>query len=154
MEEKKPYKLHAIQLNELRVTELSIQVDLSVPRDAPLGSFSIETARSSYDADDHRVQVKMRVLMGKEQDEKAPFQLAVELYGLFEVDEAKFDVQFVEDWAEKNAPLVLYPYLREQVYGLTGRAGFPEALLPLFEVPTFRVTPPIALQPKVEPEAK
>jgi preprotein translocase subunit SecB len=141
MVENKPHKLHAIQLFELRVTELSINVDLSVPRDAPIGSFSVETARSPYNADAHSIQVKMRVLMGKEESEKAPFQLAVELYGLFQVDETRFDVKFVEDWAEKNAPLVLYPSIREQVYGLTGRAGFPEALLPLFEVPTFRIAP-------------
>jgi preprotein translocase subunit SecB len=143
MEEKKPYNLHAIQLNELRVSELSIQVDLSVPRDAPIGSFGIETGRSEYDKDAHQIQVKMRVLMGKDEQEKTPFQLTVELYGLFEVDESRFDVRFIEDWAEKNAPLVLYPYLREQVYSLTGRAGFPEALLPLFEIPTFRVTAPV-----------
>lgn len=148
-EQKQPYKLHAIQLNELRVSELSIQVDLSVPRGADIGSFNIETGRSTYDPETHQIQVKMRVAMGKDEQKKTPFQLVVELHGLFEVDEEKFNVQFIEDWAEKNAPLVLYPYIREHVYTLTGRAGFPEALLPLIEIPTFRAVAPTDAAPHV-----
>lgn len=135
----KPYKMHAIQLKDLRVSELSISVDLSMPRTEHVDVFTMETGRSPYDTDTHQIQVKIRVVMGDE-NEKSPFRLAVELHGLFEVDETKFDVKFIEDWAEKNAPLVLYPYIREHVYSLTGRAGFPEARLPLIEIPTFRVT--------------
>lgn len=143
MEERKPYKPHAIQLTDLRVSELSIQVDLSVPRDASIGGFNIETGRSVYDHEAHQIQVKMRVSMGNQEGETSPFQLTVELHGNFEVDESAFDIKFIEDWADKNAPLVLYPYVREQVYSLTSRAGFPEALLPLLEIPTFRIGPAI-----------
>jgi preprotein translocase subunit SecB len=137
-EQKRPYKLHAIQLKELRISELSIKVDLSVPRDAEIGGFAIETGRSDYDTVSHQIQVKMRVAMGMDETENAPFQLVVELNSMFSVDESNFNVQYVHDWAEKNAPLVLYPYIREHVYTLTSRAGFPEALLPLIEIPTFR----------------
>lgn len=142
MEEKQPYKLHAIQLTDLRVSELSIHVDLSVPRDASIGGFNIETGRSAYNHEEHQIQVKMRVSMGAQEGESSPFQLAVAIHGNFVVDESRFDIKFIEDWADKNAPLVLYPYLREQVYSLTSRAGFPEALLPLIEIPTFRIAPP------------
>jgi preprotein translocase subunit SecB len=142
MEETKPYKLHAIQLTDLRISELAIQVDLSVPRETESSGFNIETGRSDYDANAHQIQVRMRVMMGHEEGKKSPFQLAVELHGNFVVDESQFDIKFIEDWAERNAPLVLYPYLREQVYSLTSRAGFQETLLPLFEIPTFRMVPP------------
>jgi len=52
--------------------------------------------------------------------------------GIFEVDEDKFPFKFIQNWAEKNAPLILYPYLREQVFSLSSRAGFGGTLLPLF----------------------
>lgn len=136
---KQGYKLHAIQLVELRVAELALKVDLSYPKTADLGTFTIETGRSEYDKDKHEIQVRMKVVSGN--DEDAPLALVVEMHARFEVDESRFDVQFIEDWADKNAPLVLYPYVRENVYALTARAGFSEALLPLLEIPTFRIEP-------------
>lgn|SRR5450830_173165 len=148
MDENKPYKRHAIQLTDLRVSELSIVVDLSVPRDASISGFNIETGRSAYDDSTKQIQVKMRVTMGPQEGEQAPFQLVAELHANFEVDESRFEVRHINDWADKNAPLVLYPYLREQVYSLTSRAGFQEALLPLIEIPTFKIGP------KLDPDSK
>jgi preprotein translocase subunit SecB len=138
---KEGYKLHAIQLVDLRVAELAIKVDLSFPKDANLGSFTIETGRSNYDREKHQIQVMMKVMSGYD-EEKTPLKLVVELHARFEIDESSFDIQYVEDWAERNAPLVLYPYARENVYALTARSGFSEALLPLIEIPTFRVPAP------------
>ncbi len=77
--------------------------------------------------------------MGQDDGAKAPFVLKVELIGLFTVDPERFPIEHVDQWARTNAPLVLYPYLREQVYGLTSRAGFNATLLPLLEIPTFRL---------------
>lgn len=134
------YSLHAIQLENVRVSDLSIHVDLSVAQDTPRGSFTMETGRSTYDRELKQIQVKVAVKIGPEDDKKAPFSLEVVLHGLFSVDDTRFDPNFVEDWAEKNAPLVLYPYVREQVYALTTRTGFGEAaLLPLLEIPTYKV---------------
>ena len=61
----------------------------------------------------------------------------VEILGLFNVDDERFPIKSVHSWAKQNAPLILYPYLREQVFSLTSRAGFEGTLLPLFQVPTF-----------------
>ena len=136
----KPYSLHAIQLVALRVCDLAIHVDLSVPKDAETGAFTLETGRSGYDAEEKKIQVKLTVRVGADENAKPPFKLEVSIHGTFQIDESRFPAKFVEDWAEKNAPLILYPYAREQVYSLTQRAGFSEALLPLLEIPTFRIT--------------
>lgn len=135
------YKPHAIQLVSLRVVELAIKVDVTAPKDTELGEFSIETASSKYNAEKHRINVKMRVVSG-ENDEDGPLQLKVEVVGVFKVDESAFPVDKIAHWADHNAPLILYPYVRENVYSLTNRAGFSQALLPLLEIPTFRVTAP------------
>lgn len=138
----KAYKPHAIQLIELRVAELAFKVNLSAPKDSALEEFSIATAHSDYDAEKHQIRVKMRVVSGDDDDEDSILNLKVELLGVFEIDEKEFPVDKVIHWAEHNAPLVLYPYVRENVYSLTSRAGFTEALLPLIEIPTFRVEKP------------
>lgn len=144
------YKPHAIQLVSLRVVELAVKVDVAAPRDSKLGEFSIATAASKYNAEKHLINVKMRVVSGEE-DEDSPIKLKVELVGVFKVDESAFPVDKITHWAEHNAPLILYPYLRENVYSLSTRAGFNQALLPLLEIPTFRVNSPVAEPEEIQP---
>lgn len=144
--QKQGYSPHAIQLVELRVVELGLKVDLSYPRDAELGSFTIETGRSNYDREKRQIVVMMKIESGS--DESSPLKIVAELHGRFEIDESRFNVKYVEDWAEKNAPLILYPYIRENVYSLTAKSGYAEALLPLLEIPTFKIPPPESVELK------
>ena len=69
--------------------------------------------------------------------------------GVFKVDETKFAKTHIEDWANRNAPIILYPYLREQAYALTIRCGYPGLIIPLLTVPTIKV-----VAPKKVPKAK
>lgn len=146
--EKQPsvaYNKHAIQLVALEVLELSIKRNPEyVEPDQPDAetSFSISRGHSEYDQDEHKIGVTLSVEIGLNQEMSAlPFILRAEILGIFDVDESKFPILHIKHWAENNAPLVLYPYLREQVHGLTIRAGQPGLLLPLFEVPTFKINP-------------
>ncbi|KAB8063210.1 MULTISPECIES: protein-export chaperone SecB [Janthinobacterium] len=138
---KKEYKLHAIQIIELRVAELSIKVNLEAPRDSELPEFTIETGRSNYDPETQQIQVRMRIVAGEGEDDV--LSLKVELHGRFKVDETRFPIDQISHWADHNAPIVLYPYIREQVYSLTSKVGLPEGLLPLIEIPTFKVEAPV-----------
>ena len=67
--------------------------------------------------------------------------MRVVIGGVFKVDETKFAKADIDDWANRNAPFILYPYLREQAYTLTVRCGFPGIIIPLLEVPTFKIEP-------------
>ncbi len=138
---KKAYKLHAIQLIELRVAELGIKVNLEAPRDTELPEFTIETARSNYDPETCQIQVRMRVVAGGGGEDVV--SLIVEVHGRFKVDESGFPMDKLDHWADHNAPMVLYPYIREHVYSLTSKVGLPEGLLPLIEIPTFRIEAPV-----------
>lgn len=141
-EKKEPYKQHAIQLVALKVLELSIKANPEVedPHSQQIGeaNLSLVTGYTKYDEEEHKIGVKISAEISEEH-EALPFTLRVELVGIFDVDESRFPIMHIESWAKTNAPLVLYSYLREQVYGLTTRAGFPGMLLPLFEIPTFKV---------------
>lgn len=144
---KESLKKHAIQLAALKVLELSIKANLNMedPHSQKIGEtdFSLVTGYSEYHKEEHKIGVKISAEI-EEGQETSPFSLRVELIGIFDVDESRFPIMHIESWAKTNAPLVLYPYLREQVYGLTTRAGFAGILLPLFEIPSFKVNSPQA----------
>jgi len=145
------YTAHPIQLHTLDVQELhfSAKGDLSKSDQLTDSMFKLVTKHTSYDSELKRIGVKLEIKMGygEEPDssiEPIPFKLWVTIAGLFTVDDDRFDSTFVEDWAKKNAPLILYPYLRENAYSLAIRCGFRGLLLPLFEVPTIKYSEPNA----------
>ncbi|HEF5786342.1 hypothetical protein WK80_29850 [Burkholderia multivorans] len=140
-EDNKPYPLHAIQLADLRVVEVSLRANMDVAKSDPPGTFELTTGHGVYDAEHKRIQVKVAATMGHQDDGKSPFALKVELVGMFIADTSRFPEEHITQWARTNAPMVLYPYLREQVYGLALRAGYTATLLPLLEIPTFRLMP-------------
>ncbi|WP_069472432.1 protein-export chaperone SecB [Candidatus Marithrix sp. Canyon 246] len=137
-ENKQGYENHPIQLITLKVLELSIKViPESIQFEQPIvEQFSLFHGCSEYNHEDNTIGVRIGVEIGEELKE-VPFKLRVEILGVFKVDENKFPLNFLEKWAENNAPLILYPYLREHVFSLSSRAGFDGTLLPLFQVPTF-----------------
>lgn len=142
---KEPIKKHAIQLVSLKVLELFIKANPNMddPHSQKIdeAEFSLVTGYSEYHKEEHKIVIKISAEIGVD-EVAAPFLLRVELAGVFDVDESRFPIMHIESWAKTNAPLVLYPYLREQVYGLTNRAGFAGMLLPLIEIPTFKVVLP------------
>lgn len=146
-EEQKKYDLHAIQLKTLQVIELSVKLKRGLnledePEPQSGLDFSLATGYSDYDEDNRLIFVEIGASIGAD-DDNAPFEMRVQLVGGFEVDDTRFPLVHIVHWARNNAPLVLYPYLREHVYGLSSRIGAQHpVLLPLFEVPTFRVNAP------------
>lgn len=141
------FKKHPIQIAALHVSELYIKVNNSSAfdeHDEYRGKFGLEVGTTDFDEHEDIIQVKMRATIGINEDQthdhESPINLSVELHGTFEVDVDNFPMDKIDHWAEHNAPFIIYPYLREHVMGLTTRAGIPGLLLPLFEVPLFRVT--------------
>lgn len=148
------FKLHPIQLRALQILRLNIEVHdpaRAMSDDYELAEYALETGRSDYNRDDSTIHVMMRVRYGrfaideelspsrKVEFENQPVSFLVEVGGIFDVDATVFPLNQVERFAEHNAPLIIYPYVREQVYGLCTRVGIKTLLLPLFEVPTYRL---------------
>ena len=132
---------HAIQLIHLGVKELYIKSH--IPPDTSIGigndTFSLTSGHGQYDKENKTIVVELKLESGtKEGEIEVPFSMRITLAGLFQVDEDKFPVEHILHWAGNNAPLILYPYLREHAFGLTTRCGFKSMLLPLLEVPTIR----------------
>jgi len=138
--EKKELTLHAIQLKEIKVVELSIKANEPISeQDIQRADFSLMAGRSEYNTNDHTIVVAVKIEVGDDST-PSPYKLKAELLGIFCVDEAQFDIKYINEFAEKNAPIILYPYLREHVYSLTMRCGFIPRILPLLEVPTLKIT--------------
>ncbi|MEN6490273.1 MAG: protein-export chaperone SecB [Smithella sp.] len=143
-EPKEQLKLHPIQLIHLGVKEIYIKShiapDISIEAEADKCSLSV--GGSKYIEEDKRIDVALKLEFGRKNnndDEDAPFSLLVEIVGIFKVNDEKFQTKHIMHWARNNAPLILLPYLREHVFSITSRCGFKPILLPLLEVPTFKV---------------
>jgi preprotein translocase subunit SecB len=146
MEEPKSSNLFPIQANFIGVRELHIKANRPPSSADPLDDLEprIKVRNSHYEEEDKRIQVFMAIEIGKETDDENeiaenPFHLRIEIVGDFEVDEERFPKDKIQQWANINAPYVIYPYLREQVYSLTARCGFMPLVLPLLELPTIRI---------------
>lgn len=139
---KPKYTPHAIQLISLDVLHLHLEASPSSEIDdletIEQGQFTLGHGHSEYDSNEKRIGVKLNVQIGHAEDTNLPFRISVELLGVFQIDESRFPVDKIDHWASHNAPLILYPYLREQVHALATKANFKGLLLPLFEVPSFR----------------
>lgn len=140
MSQNESFKKHPIQLNHIKVIELSLKSNLRNQQDElpDSGEFELYHGHSAFDSNDREVAVKLGVVIESSAENNSPFDMKVELLGIFSVSEA-FEVKHVESWAQTNGPLIIYPYLREHAYSLTSRAGFEGVILPLFEIPIFRI---------------
>lgn len=143
------FNLHPIQLSSIRVGQLYIKINDASAFDKDneeiIKGFNLEVAASEFDESNNVIHVRLRTSIGQNEDhsdnENYPINLLVELHGTFSVDTEKFPIKYLERFAMGNAPLIIYPYLREHVMGLTTRAGIPGLILPLFEVPQFKIEP-------------
>jgi preprotein translocase subunit SecB len=137
-----PPKLHPIQIQSYQVLELAIRVGDAEAADSYLDGrpeFTLSIGCQPYNENDKTVAIKVRAALEPTQDVELPVKFSVELAARFSVDTEKFKEEYVNEWASKNAFFILYPYLREQVYALSQRAGLKGIMLPLLEVPTYKV---------------
>lgn len=125
-------KLHPIQLKNIIVKQLSFQLKNQKETTEGL-SVQIGSTYAPYDPVAKSITVSLQAVAG--QEDTAQFCLIVELSGVFSVNEQEFDVAKLNLWADQNAPFILFPFLREQIYGLTIRAGIPPQILSMVEVP-------------------
>ncbi len=133
---------HPIQLINITVDELYIKsLDREAFKDVEYSrDFTLTVSRSEYDAEDKTISVKLDMNVSPSEDGLArPFEMRVSIAGHFEVDEDAFDVAHIDRFAERNAPAILIPYIREQAYSLSMRAGVEAVIFPLVQVPIFRL---------------
>jgi len=136
---------HAVQLVNITVDELHIKVLDRQPLDDENTNreFSLTVGRSDYDTEQKMISVRLVMeIMPEEGKEDRPFEMRIAIAGHFEVDEDNFPIGEINKFAERNAPIILVPYIREQAYSLTLRAGIEPLLFPLITVPVFKIEKP------------
>ncbi len=131
------FDFHPIQLDSMDVISMSFErmgIE-DIDRD-DLDNFNFTHGYNEYNEEHKLFGVKVKAEVFSPQESDDCYKIIVELAGLFTVDESKFNIEHIYSFAAQNAPLILYPYLREQVYGMSARAGVEMPILPLFVVPT------------------
>lgn len=133
--------LHPIQLESVKVVELSVNIfDLNdTEYDTSSFPFRFSSGKSDFDDEDQSIIVGVIGEVGDPEGEKTSFHIKAHLLGKFTVDINNFDKEKIALWAKQNAPLTLVPFLREHIYGLASRAGLRDIIIPLFVVPTFKI---------------
>ncbi|MGB5118833.1 MAG: hypothetical protein WBO26_18060 [Providencia rettgeri] len=134
-------KKHAIQLVDFKTIEITFKVrnSLAFSNDIDCDEFSLMTGHSPFNQENNTINVMAKAIIGESDD--FPLYICIDVRGTFVVDTELFDVQYIESWAKRNAPYILYPYLREHVHSISCRVGLKEVMLPLLEVPTFKISP-------------
>jgi preprotein translocase subunit secB len=130
-------RLHPIQLEEILVEELELKIKdpKKAREDNIVCEFSLKTGHSDYNSKSKALYVGVIGEINAD-DHNAPVYLKVKLHGIFSVGE-DFPIEFVNDWAEKNAPLILIPFVRENIYSLASRAKV-NVVVPLFTLPSIK----------------
>lgn len=134
-------RVHAIQLEAVETRELFIRLNGPVLDSDQLEliykkEVQLRSAFSPFDENEKQINVGLQLSLGMEEDTSLPVSMRVEIIGAFKVNTEEFPVDQIDSWAKKNAPLILYPFVREQSFGLTTRCGLPQIILPLLQVPT------------------
>lgn len=130
---------HGIQVAFIGVREIHFESDRlpSAFKVSDLEDQVFGIGHSQYNTERKRITVMVKWSV-KSKD--GGVQMRIELNSEFTVDESAFPAARVEEWASKGAFYVLIPYLREHVQALCLRTGFPLLILPLLEIPTFKVS--------------
>lgn len=139
-------KLHSIQLVNVTVIELFIKANQR-PENSHYPEklkYSLLVGHTSYDQKTESIRVAIKIEIGTDKEqEDYPYSMRVELSGEFCItDESAFPMEHINDWAKRNAPILLYPYIREHVYALTVRCGFRPLILPLLQLPSVQSNKP------------
>lgn len=140
-----PFKvLHSIQLVSVDTRELYIRVNGEIGEDVESlykKEIKIGSAHSAFDKDKKIINVGLRLTLGMDKEEQLPISMRIEIMGTFSINTDEFPEDQIEDWAVKNAPFILYPFVREHGFALPIRCGLPPLILPLVQVPTIEKNP-------------
>ncbi len=127
---------HPAQLVKVDVSNVEFHAFRTADSSIDIGEFGLIVGRSNFDPKEKTIHCVAGIEAGKNDSASGkPYYLKLEVVGHFKVDDSKFTLDQIQRWAEHSAPYVILPYLREQVYAFTVRAGFLPILIPMYQVP-------------------
>jgi preprotein translocase subunit SecB len=94
-----------------------------------------------FDESTKRLQVTFGAEFGFQNDPskpQPPFSLKVVMTGEFAIAD-DFPRDKIQLWATRNAPFVIFPYLRERLHYMSSQGGYPPIMLPLLQIPTLKI---------------
>ena len=94
-----------------------------------------------FDEQNKRIQITLSAEFGFQTDPtkpQPPFSLKVVMTGEFAIAD-DFPRDKIQLWATRNAPFVIFPYLRERLHYMSSQGGYPPIMLPLLQIPTLKL---------------
>jgi preprotein translocase subunit SecB len=115
-------KQPGIKCNSIILSESIFRRKPLIPKDQKLNvAFDV---RNTISKDDKRLATEIIATVNNEDD---PIFLKVTFVGIFDVDnEINMDLK---DFAEKNAPAIVFPYIREEIHNRMQKGSLPINLI-------------------------
>lgn len=138
--------LFPIQLVKVDIGEIAYSCGGFSDSDlTPTNKFDLNVSVSPFDNEAKSLQVVLTFTAKPDPSFHFDYSLSIRVHGQFQiVDEPRlpFPIEQIQKWAEKNAVLIMMPFLRESVYTITAKTGFKPLMIPMIEVTAFRVGAP------------
>lgn len=138
-------KSHPIQIAFIGVRELHVVTHKPPQKqDGPLkleGDMAPKLAVKpcDYDEETNTITSFYHCEIGQIESGKTPIFIRVILGVVFKViDSSKFDIPTASSFVKKYSTVMVHPFLREHVYSLSIKTGFPPIILPSISVPIFK----------------
>jgi len=135
---------HPIQLEHISISKIDFVGYRSALQGDVAGESSVNVnfKYSPYNIDQKAIMLMGEATIGSKLESPSletvkenPFYLYVRIHGFFTADESQVDAGYADSFASKNAPTLMYPYLREHVHSVAIRCGYPNVVLPLVKIP-------------------
>ncbi|MEX0595752.1 MAG: protein-export chaperone SecB [Candidatus Paceibacterota bacterium] len=131
------FQLVSLDIRQLSIISLADTIEEKKEVSSELDG-TLRTGQSTFDKENKSIVAGIKFEINPEKEkELLVFSLTVELRGVFKFQDEpeNIDPDEISKWLDVNCIYLLFPYLREQVYSLTQRAGFNPTILPLITVP-------------------
>lgn len=117
-----------INFNDLVLEEINFKLN---PDFKPAKKIKVDVSYDiNYEIDETKKILKVRVgVFIFEKTENAPFKLSIYLLAVYSL-EGSFDEEKLKNFADVQAPALIFPFIREIVANITMRTPFPPLLLP------------------------
>ncbi len=107
-------------------------------------------AKSSIDEDNNMLYVELKVTI---QNEENSLHIEIICAGQFQEDAEEPNIALLKEFSKKDAPAVLFPYVREYISSLTAKSGISPILLPPINFNTIMVNDENDTQQKNTPKS-
>jgi preprotein translocase subunit SecB len=134
--------LSPCQLVDARVARVQFELNPDFGFDFDGLTYRIEPVSEAHVSEDVlTASLRLEIHWEAQPGKAHPFDLSLDIVGLFEWIGSTRDPERMEGWLNFNGPYLLWPYARAHITALTALAGMPPLTITTYAVPKMHRSP-------------